>query len=207
MLDKACLEQLSACNVSLIRKRLDEAVKDIIKLISDGKELFSKYKEYDKSVLKTVNFHHWPNGFYKGMFLNPDKNSNKIIYFGINRENGVVEARVVSNDIRWGVDQKYYPVPILINELDNKIKEEEQIRIIKEMSINNTVKWSVFNSLAYDIWENECMQLLDDIDRDKSWFPKYMYSLGENPDKNFMELFSRQIASIKRQLSLPISDN
>ncbi len=203
MISKACLKELAACNVFLLKIKPNEAVKNIEKLISSGEQLFLKYQEYDKSVLSTINF--LPvesNGFSRDRSVPSKKGVDPIIYIYFDKENKRIEARVFENIKNF--PQKFYLEYIPVEDMsEDKIDLQRRTEIIKKLSLHNAVSFSAFDFEAYKTWKADCMQMLDNIDCDsrKSWFPEERYDLTDNKDRAFLGLFSRQIASLKTKLT------
>ncbi len=202
MLTKECIQELASHNLFLLKIKPDEAERNIKKLISNGEALLSRYQEYDRSILLTINF--FPiesNGFSEDRTHMSKIGIDPLIYIFIDKESKEIEARVFENVER--LPQKFHIQHIPVNEIPTDVIDQQtRIKIIKELSLHNQVSFSAFNFDPYKIWLADCMQLLDDIDYcgNKSWFPMERYDLGKNKDKDFLGLFLRQISSLKTRL-------
>ncbi|MCD6044998.1 MAG: hypothetical protein K0R48_161 [Gammaproteobacteria bacterium] len=174
----------------------------IIKIIEDhisaGKELYSKYEKYDKSVRFEVIFIEVED------FSDPVKEICPTIYYSVNKAKKHIEARVYDALRSRFSDQKFYAVYVPISELPtDKPSQETLTEIIRELSLNSAY-FHIFNLQGYKRWKDDCMQMLEHINYggNDRWFPQDRYDLHPNRDRAFLDLFSRQIGALETRLKL-----
>ena len=85
MISKDCLEELRSRNIFLSKIKPKDVIEMIEGLISDGKELFSRYKKYDESILVDIHFRYEPKGFSEDTVLTQQAKLTQLFFMGLIR--------------------------------------------------------------------------------------------------------------------------
>ena len=180
----------------------DIAERMIEELINDGEKLLLIYQEYDKSIRSEVIFYSVEYNDF------PSIGEVGAIYYSVDTRKKCVDIRVYEKVKSYWLDQQFYPYRYFYSEdelLGNEIKPETATKIIRELSLNSTVLFRVFNLEEYKTWERTCEQKLSKISAGEDWFKKAKKAINlynPTPDKDVLESFEAQIAALKTTLEL-----
>ncbi len=206
MVDKKCAE-IESGNTFLLRVKRKKAAEMIENLINDGEELLSRYEEYEDSILLPINFYDCePNGF-PSRGIDIPKEINPIVLYRRIPEEKCIEARAygIPRIAMYGI-APYYRVHISIDGLtEEEVELKARIEILRKLSTNSTVLFSVFDLNKYKIWRITCEQTLTTIGYGENWFIQAKGGgniYATNPDKHFIDSFFCQINSLYTTLDM-----